>query len=258
MPTISSVKAIYPEDFSSGGYTSGFYSKRNKKVYVLDKMSTHASILMQMFPDVIQADEQILKNNKSYISSPEVLKAITPILKSKELIRLKRIGDKLYFNANLVPLSLDEKADIIENFTYGSIRPFFDYDSPYSSVTKYYREKKQVNFKQFYLMEVGNASGHFDRPKNGPDILAIGRPLGSLKAGQGGFKGAAQIGVPDVSMITIPTELLKKKKKKGKKKKKKKDDVKPKTMDAQDVVDQPMKNTPQFISTSAGTQGGWY
>ena len=55
MPTISSVNAIYPEDFSSGGYTSGFYSKRNGNVYVLDRLSTHAEILMQMFPEVVNA-----------------------------------------------------------------------------------------------------------------------------------------------------------------------------------------------------------
>lgn len=120
-----------------------------------------------------------------------------------------------------------------------------------------------LSFKKFYLTEVGNASGHFDRVKNGPDILAIGRPLGSLKAGQGGFKGAAQIGVPDQAMITIPTELLKGKKCKRcemlkKKKKKKEGDVSPDKMDAADSVDQPMKNTPQFISTSGGTQGGWF
>lgn len=254
MPTISSVNAIYPEDFSSGGYTSGFYSKRNGHVYVLDRLSTHAEILMQMFPEVVNAET--LEDDESFY------KAIAPILKSKGLLRLKKANGKLYVDTNIVPLSLEEKGDMIENFTYGSLRPKFDYPMHSSSITKQFREKKQVNFKQFYLMEVGNASGHFDRPKNGPDILAIGRPLGSLKAGQGGFKGAAQIGVPDVSMITIPTELLKGKKckrcEKLKKKKKKKDDVKPKTMDAQDVVDQPMKNTPQFISTSSGTQGGWY
>ena len=119
-----------------------------------------------------------------------------------------------------------------------------------------------ISFEKFYLTEVGNASGHFDRVKNGPDILAVGRPLGSLKAGQGGFKGAAQIGVPDVSQINIPTELLKGKKCKRcemlKKKKNKKDSVAPDKLDAQAVVDEPMKNTPQFISTNAGTQGGWY
>lgn len=119
-----------------------------------------------------------------------------------------------------------------------------------------------ISFEKFYLTEVGNASGHFDRVKNGPDILAVGRPLGSLKAGQGGFKGAAQIGVPDVSQINIPTELLKGKKcnrcEMLKKKKKKKDSVAPDKLDASAVVDEPMKNTPQFISTNAGTQGGWY
>ena len=119
-----------------------------------------------------------------------------------------------------------------------------------------------ISFEKFYLTEVGNASGHFDRVKNGPDILAVGRPLGSLKAGQGGFKGGGNIHVPDVSQINIPTELLKGKKCKRcemlKKKKNKKDSVAPDKLDAQAVVDKPMKNTPQFISTNAGTQGGWY
>lgn len=43
-----------------------------------------------------------------------------------------------------------------------------------------------------------------------------------------------------------------------KKKKKKEGDVSPDKMGAGDSVDQPMKNTPQFISTSGGTQGGWF
>jgi hypothetical protein len=43
-----------------------------------------------------------------------------------------------------------------------------------------------------------------------------------------------------------------------KKKKEKEGDVSPKKMDAGDSIDQPMKNTPQFISTSSGTQGGWF
>ena len=60
-----------------------------------------------------------------------------------------------------------------------------------------------IPFNKFYLTEVGNASGHFDRPKNGPDILAIGQPLGKLH-GAGGFKGAAQIGVPDDLTIFVP------------------------------------------------------
>mgnify|MGYP003150936308 CR=1 FL=1 len=116
-----------------------------------------------------------------------------------------------------------------------------------------------LSFKKFYLTEVGNASGHFDRPKNGPDILAIGQPLGKLH-GAGGFKGAAQIGVPDDLTIFVANPNKKKcpRCEAIRKKRKKKDDVSPDKLDAQNTVDQPMKNTPEFISTSGGTQGGWF
>jgi hypothetical protein len=86
-----------------------------------------------------------------------------------------------------------------------------------------------VSFEDYYLNEWGNAAGNFARPRSGPDIISIGKANGAMP-GAGGFKGAAQIGVPDdITIVINKTELLKRKKKKNKDK----SNVSPKILDAQ-------------------------
>lgn len=91
-----------------------------------------------------------------------------------------------------------------------------------------------INFKEYCLQEWGNASGNFNRPKNGPDILSIGEPLGR---NPGGFKGDGS-----TNREAMPDTMILKKKKKGKKNKK---SVK-KKLDAQSVIDKPMQNRPML------------
>ncbi len=76
--------------------------------------------------------------------------------------------------------------------------------------------------------------------ESGPNLLNIGKPLGALH-GAGGFKGAAQIGVPDdITIIINKKELLKKKKKK-------KNGVEPKILDAQSQIStEPTVNRPMI------------
>ena len=89
------------------------------------------------------------------------------------------------------------------------------------------------SFKQFYLNEWGNASGNFDRPKHGPDILSIGEPLGR---NPGGFKGDGS-----TSREAMPDTLIFKKSKKNKKKSKA---DKKKILDAEQS--KPMANRPML------------
>jgi|TARA_R110000787_G_scaffold138346_2_gene251979 hypothetical protein len=113
-----------------------------------------------------------------------------------------------------------------------------------------------ILFNKFYLTEVGNASGHFDRPKNGPDILAIGQPLGKLR-GAGGFKGAAQIGVPDDLTIFVPN-LNKKRCSRCEAIRRKRDKVSPNKLDAQSTVNQATKDSQEFPTMNSGTGTGWF
>ena len=100
-----------------------------------------------------------------------------------------------------------------------------------------------LSFEDYYLNEWGNAAGNYDRPRSGPDIISIGKANGAIP-GAGGFKGAAQIGVPDdITIVINKKELIKKKNKK-----KNKSNVTPKILDAQaqqstePTVNRPMIN----------------
>ena len=88
-----------------------------------------------------------------------------------------------------------------------------------------------LSFKQYYLSE---SSGYTSRPIGGPNILNIGKPLGR---NPGGFLGDGS-----TNREAMPDILLIKKKKKGKKKK----STKPKKLDAQSTIDQPMQNRPML------------
>ena len=89
-----------------------------------------------------------------------------------------------------------------------------------------------ISFKQYYLSE---SSGYTSRPIGGPNILSIGKPLGR---NSGGFLGDGS-----TNREAMPDTLLIKKKKKCKKKKK---STKPKKLDAQSTIDQPMQNRPML------------
>jgi hypothetical protein len=84
-----------------------------------------------------------------------------------------------------------------------------------------------ISFKQYYLSE---RSG----PIGGPNILSFKKPLGR---NPGGFLGDGS-----TNREAMPDTLLIKKEKKGKKKK----STKPKKLDAQSTIDQPMQNRPML------------
>lgn len=167
------IKQIYPEEFSDGYFISGFYSKKNKKVIVLGKTGTHAEILMQLFPEVV--NKETLEDDYSFY------KAIEPLLRSKELVRIKKAGDKVFIDTSIVPMNLEERGDMIENFTSGSVTPKFAYPAHHKSITAQFKENnmKFDDLVEQYLQEKKKAA---DRCKRRADSV-YGKKTSAYKSG---------------------------------------------------------------------------
>lgn len=170
---MNSITLIYPEEFSDGEFISGFYSKRNKKVFVLGKTGTHAEILMQLFPEVV--------NKETLEDDPSFYKAIEPLLKAKELVRIKKAGDKVFIDTSIVPVSLEERGDMIENFTSGNVIPKFTYPVHDKSITAQFKENsmKFDDLVEQYLQEKKKAA---DRCKRRADSV-YGKKTSAYKSG---------------------------------------------------------------------------
>ena len=167
------IKQIYPEEFSDGEFISGFYNKKNKKVYVLGKIGTHAEILMQLFPEVV--NKETLKDDLSFYE------AIEPLLKAKELVRIKKVGDRVFVDTSIVPVNLEERGDMIENFTSGRVALKFAYPTHDKSITAQFKENnmKFDDLVEQYLQEKKKAA---DRCKRRADSV-YGKKTSAYKSG---------------------------------------------------------------------------